>query len=322
MKKLSTYILLPVLAFAISCSAPHNNPLDPENPDSDLVRLSGNVQSVSVPRQDLADVEIFWQNDDLAVRSDVNGDFLIDFLQPKDGWIFFEKEGYHRDSLQIAWQNRKEAVLEMFMNAEPALDALSVYSVVVNKFPFIQEFEFSIRAVVSDPDADIESVSWAIPQFDVSGDLKFNVDQQLYEIDFDPADEGLGNEEVVGYDFLLTVTDKSGRKNTAGTSQIARVIKEEVLLIEPVNSQIVNSTPTLSWQRFDPGFPFSYEIQLLEDIPEDLPELYREYKDIDASLNNFEIAEVIEPGNYFWTVWVIDEFGNRARSRAGSFQVQ
>jgi hypothetical protein len=56
-------LILGLLSLIISagCDAPRHNPLDPENPENIYRRLSGHVQTFSLPRDDLENVAVQWQ---------------------------------------------------------------------------------------------------------------------------------------------------------------------------------------------------------------------------------------------------------------------
>lgn len=316
---LTVYHLLSLLL--LQCDAPRLNPLDPENPKSSLALIAGDVRTFSVPREAISGVEVQWTNDAFSVRSNSDGTFVMENLAPRDGWLFFEKPGFHHDSILVEWDNRRQVNIQRFLNAYPEIEGLQVFSVVTNKFPSIKEFTFSIRGTVTDRDNDIDTVYWRIPAFDVGGKLRFNAESQQYETDIDPLEQGLGNEQVVGYDFDVVVLDKFDQLTVVGSDQIERVIKEEVTLLSPLNDIAVGSRPQLRWQRFDPGFFFVFEIEILRDVPGELPELYRRYVDLQSTTENFTIPDDMDEGSYFWSVWVADEFNNRARSRVGSFRV-
>ena len=52
------------------------------------------------------------------------------------------------------------------------------------------------------------------------------------------------------------------------------------------------------------------------------PEPHREpYLGIDPSVTSLSVATELAPGDYFWTLWVVDSFGNRSRSREAGFRV-
>ena len=107
MKIFRSLIVFMVLLFVVSCDAPKLNPLDPANPDSKLGQLNGFVKTQSVPQQSIAGVKVIWKNQNILAVTALNGSYKFEDLIINDGWIYFEKENYHKDSLYLQWNNVK-----------------------------------------------------------------------------------------------------------------------------------------------------------------------------------------------------------------------
>jgi len=306
----------------MQCEAPRNNPFDPGNPNSPYVVLRGTLESVSVPRTLLRNAQVTWENSSTAVISDADGRFRLGNILPEDGWLVVEKEGYHPDSVYIAWGSRKEIVQDMNLNAKPHLNSLGIYTVVINRPPFLREYSITIEAAINDADNDIDSVAWKVRDLDIKGVLKYDLDAERYAVNFAPAQYNLGNEEIVGYEFDISVKDKAGNSVDLGKNQISRFISDEVVLSSPlITDPPVTERPTLVWNSFSPGFPHTYSVEILQNLPEEIPELVWEKSGLPGGSKNVTVDTVLQPGSYIWAVWVVDEFQNRSRSKFGSFQV-
>ena len=314
-----SFFLTIVLFILINCNAPRNNPLDSKNPENPFTTLQGTVEEMS--GTPLEGVKIYWQNDDIIVNTNSKGQFGFEYISKEDGWITFEKEGFHTDSLLIIWGTQKIVSIELTMNALPILENLEVYSSVLNIHPTDKEFHFMIEAIVDDPDNEIDTVFWEVPNFNLKGHLDPQ-GTKFYQHSFKPE---LQNEEIVGHDFIITVQDLSGKKTIVGNKQVKRVIKKDLIGLSPSGGIQVSSMPNLEWSRFLPGFSHSYRLEVYKDVQFSQPELAWVVENLSYTLTNYTVDQELEPLDepdvYFWVIWAIDEFQNRARSKPLTFSV-
>lgn len=318
---LSFVLITSVFFNFTSCDAPRNNPLDPENPNNVLVSIEGTIQTFSLPRKPISNVLIYWINGNKLVMSDITGKFKIENLTAENGWLILQKEGYKPDSIFIEWQNKKQITVQSFLNEIPKLDSLIIYSIVLNQYPDIQNASLYVQAKVTDKDNDIDSVFIENQQLGVKKNLTFNITYKSYEVTLSEADLNVSNiEETIGLQFKILVKDFDGNIFNIGNDKINRVIKDEIILDSPINGEIVNSTPTLRWKRFKPGFSFTYTAEILtDDVP---PVTVWKKEDINQDSISVTVSTPLPARGYFWVVWCIDQLSNKARSKPASFRVE
>ena len=308
---------------AWACDAPRHNPLDPKNPDYALAMLEGNVQTFSIPHLPLDQVNVFWPPENRLIQTDANGVFRLEGIARVDDWLVFSKSGFRPDSLFVAWGTRKAATVQLFLNAVPALDDLTVYSSTLNNHlsgQTVQRFQVVVSATVSDPDNDIDSVFTALPAKNFVDALEYDLTTRKHVNTFELVDfNAVDLEELVGHDFIIIVKDKFAHQYLLGGAGVRRVIKEEILFESPAGHQPVSATPTLQWKTFAPGFPFTFFIQIYTE--EITPQIVYQKSDIPANAASHTVETPLTPGDYFWVIWCIDEFQNRSRSRPASFTV-
>lgn len=321
MKNFRGVILLFMFSVLLSCDAPRLNPLDPENPDYKLVQIDGFVKTVTEPSKPIAGVKVFWKNQNIVVETDANGYYTIEDVPMKNGTIVFEKEGYSsKDTLVNLPENQKSKRVNIFLNAIPKLDSLSIYTVILNRYSVRIDSIF-IQAQVSDAEGDVDSVFVRSMQLNFYKRLEFNLATRFYENNFSPSDLNLLSiDEAIGKDFEIVVKDRRKQTFNVGVSSIKRIIKQEVLPESPLNKQIVGTKPTLRWKRFLPGFNFKYMVQIYTD---EIPQVLIWEKQ-NISKDDVQTVPTIDliPGDYFWVIWSIDDFQNRSRSKPASFVVQ
>jgi len=84
-RTIKTLIIL-TLSFAFNgCQTPHNNPLDPDNPNYKLAILSGQLLTYRVPHIPISNVNLFWKQANISSQTNAQGFFEIDQLQKEDG---------------------------------------------------------------------------------------------------------------------------------------------------------------------------------------------------------------------------------------------
>ena len=305
----------------IFCDAPRNNPLDPGNPDNHYYLLQGNVKTLSFPSQPLEGVTVFYTHQEMQTKTNSSGEFSLEIIEAEDSWVRFSKSGYLIDSVYIEWKLTKKVTTEQLMNALPQVENLQVYSVILNRYPSIQTEQVIVKSKITDQDNDIDSVAVVIGLDSIAHTLQYNVTDKSYERTLSIFDLGIAAlEELVGHNFQIIVKDLFSHKFKLDTGTIERVIRNEVIFQTPAGNEVTSPSPTLVWERFDPGFNFTYLIQIFS--AEITPQLVWEKSEIGPDITQYPVDITLPPDEYFWVIWVIDEFGNRTRSKPASFAVE
>ncbi|NPV10838.1 MAG: hypothetical protein HPY57_03515 [Ignavibacteria bacterium] len=315
---INTIIIFSLLNF--SCDAPHINPLDPQNPSKKSYSIEGYVYSYSLPRISIPNALVIWQNENKATLTNSNGYFKIDVSNLKDGWLKVIINGYKQDSVFVVWNSTK-FYKEFFLNQIPVIDSIEFYSVLLNQYPNLQSTTLNIRVKISDRDNDIDSVLIENPLTKSKFSLIYNSQSRFYERTFDELDFNVDDfSEIIGLKFNIYVKDFSEDIFKVGEEKLNRIIKNEIILETPLNNDTVSSKPYLQWRRFNPGFKFSYSVEILND--EFPPRTIWSKDNISMEETGVQVDANLPAGNYFWVVWCVDQFLNRARSKPGSFVVK
>jgi len=303
------------------CNAPRNNPLDPKNPDSRYIVLSGDIKTLSLPSEPIPGVTVLWRPESKTVEADGNGHFTFAGLLPQPGWLRVSKDGYLPDSIFVEKFNTNRAATQFYLNAKPVLDSLAVYSIVLNRYPSLITSRIVLKCKITDRDNDIDSVYIQNNYLNIKKYLLFNVNERLYEKTWNLYDLNIRSaDEVVGHNFDFFVKDRFGHTIFVGRDNVRRVIHQEVQFKSPSSYQSVSSTPRLEWYRFDPGFPFQFDVQVYTD--EISPERVWEKRNISADSTAVTVDTSLPDNDYFWVIWCVDEFHNRSRSKPATFTIR
>jgi len=309
--------------FFLSCNAPRNNPLDPLNTENNLGTIEGTIKTIGFPNSPVANAEVIWKNTLAAVRTNDKGSYSFTNLEKADGWLIYKSNSYSDDSLFIHWGGEKKKSLETFLNAIPIVDSIQLYSIVQNRFQFTQLYDLFVTVKLFDEDGanDIDSVFVSSQVFNTKQVLQFNSESGFYEKKFSLSELLVTSiEETIGKNFDFIVKDLSGRYFNVGSSNVKRVIRDEVKLLAPLNNEIVNQPVILNWERFLPGFTFNYTIEIYTN--QSPAELVWQKVNISADQISILTDVTLTSGDYFWVVWAIDEFLNSSRSKPATFRIE
>ncbi len=325
LKKIIALFLLVAIGLVTSCSAPRNNPLDANNPNRKLSGIRGKIYTLSLPHQPLHGAQVQFTPAQRLTFSNQKGTFNLPNVQRYNGYLYFFKSGYHKDSLFLQWDHAPEWYGEIYLNALPKVDSLVFYSSIINRYPSIQILELFVKTRISDNDRDIDSVFFKSSSLHFSTILIYNTMDRFYEREHIPMARlnVHSAEEIIGHTFRIIVKDSYDHSDSVQTTEIRRIIRDEVQLKSPASHEVVPTMPILHWEPITPGYSFEYTVEVRTDEAD--PQLVWEKKGLPPNTSSVQVDVPLPTNpinNYIWAVWVIDKFGNRARSKYKSFQVQ
>ncbi len=288
--------------------------------------LSGFVRTEKLPRIPIAKTKVYWKNHGVVKETDAAGYYKIEGIPTTDGYIYFEKAGFSPDSVYVQWGNKNEFINQnAFLNAIPQLDDIAIFSVVTNKFP--TEFKttrLTVQTKISDAENDVDSVFVQCKELNVFEPLQYNLSTKSFQREFNSADFKVDYiEKVIGKNIEIVVKDVSKQQFTIGLSTLKRIISEDVITHSPKEAAIVTSKPTYSWARFLGDYTYYNYRYYIEVLTDEIPATSvwkSEY--FSKSAIEYTPTTNLSSGNYFWILWVEDDFHNRASSRPSTFVVK
>lgn len=281
-------------------------------------QISGSVKTVTIPRVGIPNVNVSWKNQNTLVNTDVNGNYVLNNIFYEEGWLKFDKEGYRSDSVFVQFGGAYNThINDVFLNSTPFLDTINISTTVIHRYTETR-YRLATTASIIDAEGDINLVKIKCTALNFDQPLIYNPSTGFYEINYDFGQQNLSS--GLGKDFIVTARDNDNYTYSIGTARISRVIDKEVTPKEPINSAVVNSQPTLVWERFSPGFSFHYKVEIYTGtIPS---ELFWSKDNISGGDVRLTPDVTLPAGEYYWVIWCIDEYGNQSRSKEASFVVQ
>lgn len=193
---------------------------------------------------------------------------------------------------------------------------------------FLDLITLEVEAEVSDGDG-IESV-WVQYESANIGPLTMQEDGIRYFAEFPSNDSlpGRNVEAMVGHPYNIWCRDMQGHVTVSEEVRLVRILTYCPQTYD-LPSDSINGDPTFEWEIYDARHFFTYSIQVVH-IPESyIPKIIYSDSLINLEEHNYTIHRFGTddplpegPKYLLWTVSVVDEFGNEARSKERQFNLK
>ncbi len=340
-----------LLSLAISCQAPHDNPLDTQSPNYRVPQPPQPVNTLTADSITSTRCRLSWLSVENAYsyriysgNSDWDGSSLTGtFLYPEQhygtvsagiplhlwidipsgqtrAWAVFgiAEDGLISDCSNIvivtAPQRDKEASI-----------SLQSWSSHITWWGLPDQVTLNLNVAAADSDG-IDSL-WITLNEDYIGRLVSSGDGIHWTREFQGYELPTGSiEAAVGYRFSMHHKDLAGFTTLDTTFSIERVIKETPYTSFPSRDTLIIQDPAiiLEWLPFESDFSFSYAVDIVHWSDSHVPTIVYEESGISSDSLRHQVGVHLnpQPGLFLWSISVVDEFGNRSRSREASFRVE
>lgn len=306
--------------------ATRHNPLDPLSENFlDEGGLTIQVTTFYPPRTGLAGVDLFLEPSGLTRSTNGSGDVSFEGLTSGSYTLTASKADFETTTHVANIRAGERTRVEIPMAGLPTFSAFQVTAVHVSRwFPPPEElFSIEIRATLNDADgiADIDSVWVLLPDFAYEQLIAFQTAPGQYFLSIPSTSLPANLESLFGRSFQLRAKDRAGFENLSDPQSFVRVIRETPLAIEPQGlAELSTTQPSFEWESISLDFPFSYRIDIVR-VDQNIQSTVQVIENIPSTSTTTNALESLSSGEYFWTVSIVDEFGNRSRSREAGFRI-
>ena len=313
-----------LVGMALSCApdAPHDNPLDPASPGfSNTGSVSGEVVLLSDPRIGIQSAQVAVDTAGPVFLTDPLGRFTIESLPAGTVRLIASKAGYQPDSATLIIEAALSFPVQFQLDALPAILQGDIITQKIDEYFPGPTYRAEISADVTDPDglSDLDSV-WSVID-NLWFPMTYSPASRLYEatvFDFDLPTNNL--QWLVGKELRIVARDLPGAIQAAGNIFISRIIEESAIALSPLPGDTTGPSPLLQWDPAPVTFFHTLTLGIVRQDAGTQTPIWSQPL-VDASLQSYLYPGSLTPGSYFWTVAVVDEFGNLCRSKPSAFIV-
>lgn len=323
MRNLSSILLILCVLIIIlgGCApdAPHDNPLDPASPNHTTNgNLSGKILALNSLTTGIAGALVTIEGTNLAELTASDGSYSFQNVPSGNIIVVISKSLYLSDTIKTNLQVGGSFDTVVHMDALPQIDVASVITSKIDHWYISPVYTDTVTVAVTDPDGliDIKAVYVQI------GSLTFgmaHVAGNIFQTIIN--DTSLPNQDpqwLVGKQFNVIAIDSENGTGRSEGFYVTRIIESEPIPTNPLTQDTTTHHPTFNWNRPTAvSFDYTYRLQVVNlangpiwskgEIP--LDSLDYSYRDS------------LPGGYYYWTVSVVDQFGNSSCSKEASFIV-
>jgi hypothetical protein len=313
----------------LSCTSPaeHSNPLDPLSPKyTTNGTLSGFVTTFYQPYQSVANARVELQPHGLIVPSNAEGFYNFGELAAGTYAITASAGGYASRMINVEVLSRQARTETFRLDALPEVVVARALSARVSTHESENPRLFwEVIATVADRDGanDVKRVRVEISEPAFSDTLaRASVTGDWQRIFTSDELAGVNFHNLVGKPAQIVAEDLPGEWVVSAAFYLARIISEEPQPLAPANGEIIlTHTPVLRWQL--PAIPFEHVLRVeVFRLDAGFPVLILTVPNLQAGTTSLPYPGSLTSGSYFWTVQIVDSYGNISRSKEASFQVQ
>lgn len=319
----------------------HDNPFDPL---SEGFAPSAEVTGLITDRREQPLSEVMLRLEaipggaTISTQSDQAGKYTFKATTPGTYHLLIEKDGYAgtRDSVVVT--NFETVVRNHRLNGAPVFDEVLIRSSHINRvWPPPTDFTLlEVFARIDDADGviDLETAWMEVPALNVVDTLQFTEMPGVFLAELSPEDLGLNSmQDLLGEQIYLYTKDRLGFVSSADTQQLVRIIDETPRVVAPQAGTVLNMPqPQLQWVCDTIPFNYTYRIEVVrvddvvQNVVTTIPNLDPDTVCNDQEGSNqqegsIQVDVALAIGSYFWTVSIVDDFGNWSRSKEAGFVV-
>ncbi len=264
----------------------------------------------------------------LSVLTDSTGAYQ--FLKLDVGSLTFvcTKDGFVPDTMKIVLQAGTPQQVQFGLNGYPFVVSQNILTRKIDQYYPSPQYFVDVTASVSDPNGieDVDSVWFVVDSMQFV--MSYSPTTKMFETTiYKYALETNTIEWLVGKPLTIVSTDRSNARASGPPFYVTRIIEDEATPIYPssLNNDTTGSTPLLKWTSPNVTFFYTYTLAI-SVVNSGTEENVWTYAGLDFGVEQLQFpsdnsTQPLLPGNYVWTISVVDVFGNYSRSKESSFVV-
>lgn len=305
--------------------APHGNPLDPASDAFESVgAVEGRVTTFYLPFSGLAGAEVRLVPGPYVAITDAAGAFAVRDVPTGTYEVRVTKPGYAAAVAAVTVGLGGTTAVTVPLPGAPFVADASMRTSVVHRWWPQEPLEIlSLDVQSGDPDGagDVVRVLLEMPGIGFVDTLDARAEVGHFGNQWIGEALPAPMASLEGQAMRLLIEDQSGVRVNTLAPPIVRVVERVPLAVSPAALEVVEALPyTFAWETAVVPFAYTFQFDLVR-VDENIQTAILTVADIDPDASQYVLASALEPGDYFWTISIVDAFGNRSRSKEAGFVV-
>ena len=265
------------------------------------------------------------QPGNLISLSGSNGNFSFPDVEAGTFRLLCMAPGFQSDSVLLDIVQGVEHTFRL--NALPVFDDIRLRTFRLSRFfPPEDAVWMDIQVAVSDPDdaSDIRRVSYQIPDFGISDSLlplSPMPTQRVFSVQVEAGDLGLVSlDQLIGKPIQFFADDLPGARVRSDNQFVIRLINYTPTVQFP-KGEALSGPFDFVWDVPAVTFKHTFRIEIRRPTIGSLSVLIDQITEIPEGSTQLTYNNSLSAGQYFWYMYIVDEFGNESRSKENPFQV-
>ncbi len=314
--------LLTTIIAGCAPDAPHDNPLDPASPNRKTDgNLSGKILTLGLPYAGISGALVTIEGTTSTELTATDGSFSFSNAPSGNVSIIVSKSLYLSDTLRLTLPVGGSLDTLIHIDALPQISNAQVVTSKIDQWYAGPVYTAAISADVADPDGflDVDTVYVKIDSltFGMSHTAGSN-----YQVSINA--DSLPNQDLqwlIGKQLDVFAIDHENGAGQSSGFYVTRIIESEPSPTHPTfDTTLTTHFPTFDWNPAVVSFDYTYQLQVVS-LAGGTQTLVWSQGGFSSSITDFNFPDSLAGGDYYWTVALVDQFGNSSRSKEASFIV-
>ncbi len=323
MSKASTIIAVVCLIAGCTLDPPHDNPLDPGSPRyTGTGAFSGHVTLANFPEIGMPSIHIRTEPATFDVLTDSTGYYEFSAVPSGAYRIIASGPTISPDTIDASIPLNTRMTIDFRANALPVVTSEKILMKKIDQWWPNPVYSAEITASVSDRNGqvDIDSVWFAVDS--LTFPMSYSLTEKTFQATLVSHQLPSNNIEwLVGKALTVVARDIHGSTGRSSPFYVSRMIEDEALPVSPQFQDTVLASPLFTWTPPSVRFLYSYTLSVVRQDAGSETTVWT-LDNVGSYLASYRYPSSLEAGSYFWTVAIVDEYGNLSRSKESTFIVR
>lgn len=305
-----------------SLDAPHDNPLDPDSPQyTGEGNFAGRTLLSNSPSTGVPSVRIATIPSTVVILTDSLGSFQFPPVRAGSYDVVASKELFTSDTVRVTVVAGRQQAIAFSLNGFPEIGSTKILTRKIDQWWPNPAYFAEISAAVADPNgiADIDSVWLQVDSLLYT--MAYSITDKTFQLTLTSYQLPSNNLEwLVGKPLSVRARDRAGASGVSAPFYVTRLIEQEAIPQYPKFQDTTSASPVFQWTPPDVRFVYTYSLNVVRVDAGTTVTIWTK-DNIGNHLLSYGYPFVLTKGNYFWTIAIVDEYGNYARSKESSFVV-